>query len=856
VIKLNYLPDWPAIRSEIAPDDAMEERIRDLVARLTLEEKVGQMIQPELAELTPDDVYEYKIGSALNGAGIWPGGNRRASVADWIETVDTFWAAAEKAYQDRGFRIPFVWATDAVHGHNNVYGATIFPHNIGLGAAGDPDLVRRIGAATAREIAATGMGWTFAPTVTTPRDRRWGRYYEGYSEDPGIVHAYAREMVRGLQGDGPSLAGGGRVIATVKHWVADGGTAYGADRGAARCDEDIVRNIHATGFYSGIEAGAQSVMASFSSWESPLNYDHTPGRDVAYNYKVHGSRYLLTDVLKDRLGFDGIVLSDWDAHAEIAGCTIGDAGYAINAGIDVLMVAGRLAWQSVYRNAVRQVRAGEIPMSRIDDAVSRVLRVKMRAGLWDQPRPSERVAGKGTTVLGCPEHRALSREAVRKSLVLLKNARGALPIARTARVLVTGSGADDIQKQAGGWTLSWQGDDVRLDDLPGATTVAMAVRSVVGAQNTTVDPLLREADPADHDVAVVVIGEDSYAEMRGTIKPWRTLEYGALKQSYARDVEVIRALRRSGITVVTVLLTGRPLYVTEEINASDAFVVAWLPGPEGVGITDVLFAGSDGRPAHDFQGRLANSWPRRKDSMAVNRIPEHIPDYVVPVEETAPYGEHAPLFPCGYGLSLRDGSAAGELGLDLDRLPLHEEHDPTPPPPAEEPIEVLGHDGTAGDYVFRIGGHNTWSRVDISFEQPTKVRIVRVEPIRDPAGAAGLSLRFNGFPAFVYAQAASGEPRDLGGYSAGGRITIEMRVLQHPDRPMLLACHDDYPAQPGLDLTPRLAGVAPGEWTVLEIALSELEGIGSDLRHVDVPFMLYTEGTAHVEVGTVRWLNG
>ncbi|MFC9928721.1 glycoside hydrolase family 3 N-terminal domain-containing protein [Streptomyces sp. NPDC127190] len=844
--ELPYHADWPAVRSAIAPLPEQERRVEEILSQLTLEEKVGQMIQPELAELTAEDVRDFHIGSALNGAGIWPGGNRKASQADWIKTVDAFWEAAESGWEGRPFRIPFMWATDAVHGHNNVRGATVFPHNIGLGTARDPDLLRRIGAATAREIAATGMDWTFAPTVTTPRDRRWGRYYEGYAEDPEVVHGYASAMVRGLQGEPGELTADSRVVACVKHWVADGGTVYGADRGTAVCAEDLVRNIHAVGFFSGLAAGAQSVMVSFSSWDNPANYDHSPDTGPAYNHKIHGSRYLITDVLKGRMGFDGIVISDWDAHAEIAGCTVGDAGYAIGAGIDVLMVAGREAWQSVHRNACADVRAGRIPEERIDDAVRRVLRVKMRAGLWDKPRPRERSLAVRSDVLGCPEHRALAREAVRTSLVLLKHRAGVLPLARSARVLVTGSGADDIQKQAGGWTLTWQGNDVTLDDLPGATTVAGAVREVVGEANCTVDPGLSTADPARYDVALMVLGEDSYAEMRGTIKPWGTLSYAGLKRSYARDLEILRRLRAQGVTVVTVYLGGRALYLTEEINLSDAFVAAWLPGTEAGGITDVLFRAADGTPGYDFQGRLGCSWPRTPRSHAVNRIPPHIPGYRVPAEEQAPEGEHEPLFPYGHGLRLSDSSPTEPLPEDTYR-------DDTPAPPVTGPLAVPG--GADTGFVFRIGGHNTWSRPEISFDGPTDVLVVHSEPLADPDRPGALALRFKGYPAFVYAQYASGEPADLRGYAgAGGRVAFEARVFEAPSEEFFLACHDDYPAQPAVDISATLAELPRGEWATVSVPVESLRAIGSDLRHVDVPFMLYTDGTARLDVGRVRWL--
>lgn len=847
---LEPLTRWPRLTSAIPPDPAVERRVADILGQLTLEEKVGQMIQPELAELTPEDVREYGIGSALNGAGIWPGGKRHASVQDWVDAVDGFWAASEEHWRDRPVRVPFLWATDAVHGHNNVHGATVFPHNIGLGAAGDPDLVRRIGEATAREVAATGMDWIFAPTVTTPRDRRWGRYYEGYGEDPALVHAYGRAMVEGLQGDVAALRTDGKVLATLKHWIADGGTANGGDRGTAHCSEEVLRDIHAQGFLAGIAAGAQSVMVSFSSWSNPANYDHTPGRAEPYNDKVHGSRYLLTDVLKDALGFDGIVISDWDAHAEVAGCSAGDAGYAINAGLDVLMIAGREAWQSVHRTTVQYVRDGVIPLARVDDAVSRVLRVKMRAGLWDKPRPRDRALARAATpVVGCAEHRALSREAARKSLVLLKNTPGLLPLSRTARVLVTGSAADDLSKQCGGWTLTWQGDDVDRADLPDGSTLADAVRAVVGADRVTVDPALVHADPTEFDVAVVALGEDSYAEMRGTLKPWRSLAYADLKSSYARDVEVLRRLRTAGLPAVSVFFTGRPLYCTEEMNLSHAFVAAWLPGPYAEGITDVLFAAPDGSPAHDFRGRLPSSWPRTRDSAAVNRIPPHLPGYRVPAEETAPEDGYTPLFPVGHGLSLHDPAPdAGPLPPDVFRPS-------PPPPPADGPLRVLDAEGTP--YRLRVGGHNTWSREDVSLTGPTRCLVVHADPVpgpdTSPPGTA-LRLRFTGYPAFVYAESPTGTPADLRGHlETGAHVRFRARVLERPSTALYLACHDDYPAQPGVDLAPVLREAPEGEWTTVSVPLASLAAVGTDLRHVDVPFMLYTEGTALLEIADVGW---
>jgi beta-glucosidase len=851
---LPYHPAWPAIPSAIPRDEKAEEAIRRIVAQMTLSEKVGQMIQPELKEVTPEEAAEYKFGSALNGAGVFPGGNRHASAAEWVATTDAFWNAAERAYADRPFRIPFMWATDAVHGHNNVFGATLFPHNIGLGAAGDADLLRRIGRATAREIAATGMDWTFAPNVATPRDRRWGRYYEGYSEDPEIVAAYSAAMVEGLQGEGPAgeLSRDDRVIACLKHWVGDGGTAFGVDRGDCRSSEDVLRNVHAAGYFSGLAAGAQSVMASFSGWANPLNYDHSPDPEAPYNGKISGSRYLLTDVLKDMIGFDGIVLTDWDAHGEVPRCSLGDAGYCINAGVDMLMVAGRKSWQSIHALTQRQVRAGHIPIGRIDDAVTRILRVKMRAGLWDKPRPAERSLAGRADVLGCAEHRAIAREAVRKSLVLLKNEGGVLPLSPHGHFLVTGSGADEIRKQTGGWTVSWQGTDVGLPDLPGGSTIAMAVRDVVGKDRCILDPELRTLEHAHCDAAIVAIGEDSYAEMRGTLRPWRSLEYSRLKKSYVDDLRILRELRGLGIPVVTIFLGGRPLYVTEEINLSDAFVAAWLPGSDAAGIADLLFAGEDGRPAHDFAGRLSVSWPRTKHSAAINRTPRHMPAFAIPKEEQDPSGLHAPLFAYGHGLDY--GSSPAER--DVGPIPLDRDDRDEALAPAEAPFDVPSAPG--GPFRWRMTGDNMWSGEEASFEEPVDTPAVHTAPERHFRPGDALRVRFKGGMAgLVYARTADGVSLDLRAYAAAdGSIQCLVKLFAAPEAPLYLACHDDYPSQPGIDIAAALRAMPLEEWTLLSVRLRDLAELGSDLEHVDTPFMLYSEGRADLAVADVRWLPG
>jgi len=610
---LAYYSDWPVIDSAVPEDPEIETAVSDILAQMTLEEKVGQMIQPDLREVTPEEAAEYKLGSLLNGGGSWPDNNKQATAADWAALADRYWEALDSAYADRGFRIPFIWATDAVHGHNNVFAATVFPHNIGLGAANDPDLIFRIGEATAREVVTTGLDWTFAPTVAAPRDLRWGRVYEGYSEDPEIIFNYAGRMVDGLQGGPEGLKTDTHVLSNVKHWVGDGGTSRGVDRGENRYSEGYLINLHAMGYFSGLDAGAQVVMSSFNSWPDELNYDPTGSGE--YNGKVHGSQYLINDVLKGRMGFDGLVITDWNGHTEVNGCTAADCPQAVLAGNDIFMVTSRADWIPFYENVVRHVNEGTIPMARIDDAVTRILRVKMRANLWEKSKPSERSLAGQQANLGTDEHKTLAREAVRKSLVLLKNNDQVLPLSSSGRVYLAGSALDNLEKQTGGWTLTWQGTENTTEDFPGATTIKGAIVDYIGAENV-VENL---ADADEDTVAVVAIGEDAYAEFVGDIKDHQTLGFARLKTSYAADLDTIRSLKEEGMTVVTVFFSGRPLYVNEEINNSDAFVAAWLPGTEAGGIVDVLY-GIDGA---DFSGRLSYSWPNTQCDTTVNRVASH-----------------------------------------------------------------------------------------------------------------------------------------------------------------------------------------------------------------------------------------
>ena len=575
----------PAARNVVA-DEAF---IRRVVAGMTLEQKVGQMTQPNIWSVTPDDVRRYYLGSILNGGGAWPGKRKDASVADWLALSQRFTDASMST--DMPVKIPVIWGTDAVHGHNNVYGATLFPHNIGLGAAHDPALLTRIGHATARAVRATGITWVFAPAVAVAQNPRWGRSFESYSSDPALVRSYADAIIRGLQCD---LKGGDDVLATPKVWIGDGATFHGNEQGEIRASEAELIRIHAAGFYGALKGGAQTVMASYASWT-----------DTAANRpwgKMHGNRYLMTDVLKHRLGFDGFVVSDWNGIEQVPGCTKTHCPQAINAGIDLVMVPDD--WKAFIANTIADVRSGAIPLARIDDAVSRIVRAKLRSGLFDgSPAAGPHPAA---SAIADPASRAIAREAVRKTLVLLKNERRALPLSRSGRVLVVGAGADSMAAQTGGWSLTWQGSENSNADFPNGETILGAIRRTLGSGQVDYSPDGKGVNPSRYRAIVAVAAEKPYAESEGDIVFPATMRHSA---RYPADLAALNRVSGKGVPVVTVLLSGRPVSANDLINRSDAFIAAWLPGTEGQGIADLLFAGRNGRPVYDFSGKLSFDWP-------------------------------------------------------------------------------------------------------------------------------------------------------------------------------------------------------------------------------------------------------
>jgi beta-glucosidase len=584
------------------PTASVEDRVEDLLSRMTLEEKVGQMTQVSRNCLAEEDIRDRFIGSILSGGGESPRPNRPAS---WAEMVDGY---QEYALQTR-LGIPLIYGVDAVHGHNNVYGAVIFPHNIGLGAANNPELMERIGRVTAEEMVATGIYWNFGPTVAVPQDVRWGRTYEGYSEDPEIVSSLGAAYIRGQQNvDGErDLSAPTTVLATAKHFVGDGGTAWGTstvgqiDQGVTEVDEATLREVHLPPYIAAIDNGAMSVMASFSSWQDT---------------KMHASRYLLTDVLKEELGFEGFIVSDWQAINQLEGTYYEQVVTAINAGIDLAMLP--CSYDLFITALTGAVENGDVPAERIDDAVRRILTVKFQLGLFEQPFSNQALVDE----VGSGAHREVAREAVRQSLVLLRNEGDVLPLdPDEAQILVSGVGMHSIGMQCGGWTISWQGSG---GDITPGTTIIDAIESAVSSETEVIYSRFGRFEDIDGTVplGIAVVGEQPYAEFEGDDADLALTD---------NEIEMLARIREKVDTLVVIMIAGRPMIVSDYLGDWEGFVMAWLPGTEAQGIADVLFGD------YPFVGRLPYTWPRSAD-----QLPQGAMD------------QDEALFPLGYGITTEE----------------------------------------------------------------------------------------------------------------------------------------------------------------------------------------------------------
>jgi beta-glucosidase len=787
---------WPEIAFPRVLTEAGEARVQAILARMTVEQKVGQIIQADIASVTPEDVRRYRLGSVLNGGNSGPGGDDLAPAEKWLELADAFYdASMDVAVGEPA--IPIVWGTDAVHGHSNIIGATIFPHNVGLGATRDPELIERIGQVTAVEIRVTGQEWTFAPTVAVPQDYRWGRAYEGYSSDPSLVAAYVGSMIRGLQGlpsTSPILAGP-HVAASTKHYLADGGTTDGRDQGDAAISELELRLIHGAPYIPAIENGVATIMTSFSSWNG---------------VKLSAHRGLVTDVLKGRMNFDGMVITDWNAHGQVAGCSNASCPRAVDAGIDMFMAPD--SWRMFYDSTLAQVRDGTIAMDRLDDAVARVLRLKERLGLFEMGKPSQRALSGEYELLGAPDHRAVAREAVRKSMVLLKNT-GVLPLQPGGRILVAGDAANDIARQSGGWTLSWQGTGLENDLFPGATSlwsgIEQAATATGGSAQLSEDGTFTQRP----DAAIVIFGETPYAEFQGDIA---TLQ---LRPELRGPIATMRRLKEQGIPVVAVMITGRPLYVNEALNTADAFVAAWLPGSEGAGVADMLFAGADGEPAFEFQGLLPTAWPA-----------------------TARHGG-ATLFPFGYGMRYADGPAAWT--------------------PLPEDSGVTDDGGDSGVFFERGVPASSWSLTVSQADGTNALRVTTVPAealdgrVRIAATDHGVQEGARSFAVDAHAQGAAIElstfdPIDLSRETNGDMLLLTTVRRDAPiarTLSMAVSC-DSAPCGEAVPVR-EFGALALGEWQTVGVLLKCFRATGADMTRITAPFRIATDGAAEISIARV-----
>ena len=591
----------------IRPLSSFDAQAKALLGSMTLDEKIGQMTQAEQHQLVdPNDVATYFLGSVLSGGDSDPKTN---SLQDWTDLYDRLQTGAMKTR----LKIPLLYGIDAVHGNNNVLGATVFPHNIGLGATRNPALVEEASRVTAREVRATGIQWTFAPCVAVVRDERWGRHYEGFSEDPALVAELGLAATKGLQGD--DLADPERVLACSKHFAGDGGTTYGTgtvgvegqpgrthplDQGDTRLSEAELKRLHMQGYVTTIAQGVGSIMPSYNMWNGE---------------RASGSKRLLTEILKGEMKFEGFLISDYNAIDALPGDYRADIKQSINAGMDMVMVPQK--YREFYTTLKDLAQKGEVPMARIDDAVLRILRVKFAMGLFDKNR-SQLADRKLQAAFGSPGHREVARRAVRESLVLLKNEKGALPLAKTAkRIHVAGKAADDLGIQSGGWTITWQGT-AGNEGHPGGTTILAGLKGTAKGASVTYSADGNGA--AGADAVVVVVGEPPYAEFKG--------DRDDLSLS-KDDLAVLANAKKAGAPVVLIVISGRPLILGEALTQADAVVAAWLPGSEGQGVADVLLG--DHKPT----GKLPVSWPR---SMA--QVPINVGD-----------ATYDPLFPFGFGLT-------------------------------------------------------------------------------------------------------------------------------------------------------------------------------------------------------------
>ena len=768
-------------------DPEIEAQIDEILPKLTLEQKVGQVIQGDTGSLTPEDVKKYRLGSVLSGGNSAPGPLPYAETKAWLEMADKYYNASIDD-EDVEIAIPIIWGIDAVHGHANLKGSIIFPHNIGLGAMNNPDLIEKIASITAHELTVSGHDWTFAPTLAVPQDLRWGRNYEGFSENPDLVKSYGDRIVIGLQGEfgSENFMGDGRVISSAKHFLADGATENGVDQGDALINEKELSKVHAAGYYSSIPAGVQTVMASFSSWQ---------GR------KLHGDKELLTDVLKGKMGFNGFVVGDWNGHGQVPGCINTDCPQSLNAGLDMYMAPD--SWKGLYESTLQHVKDGTIAIERLDDAVRRILRVKLLSGIFQKGAPSTRANAGNENLLALPEHRDVARQAVRESLVLLKNNNQLLPIDPSKTILVVGDGASSISKASGGWTLSWQGTGHSNDKFPNGESILQGIEKIVDDAGGKLI-FSKDGDTSiKADVVIAVYGEDPYAEFQGDRENLAFIPNGF-------DTKKLSTYKENGIPIVSVFLSGRPMWANTEINNSDSFVAAWLPGSEGGGISDMLFKTD---PSFDFTGRLSFTWPA---SAVVSK------------------NNNQALFKIGYGLSY----------TSTDQIDFLSENS------GLENSEIA----STGEYFNKGDVVAPWDIWLISGELEKQIASF-------PSSVGGLiisktdhmaqedALRINWTKSDGdYFRISSVKPNDLTRQSNGAmKLAFNAKSFTGSDSTLQIGqCDDSFNCDKTLEIK------ISGEWKEYLIPLSNFEELGIDMSKIISSILIKAEAGVDIGLSNVR----
>jgi len=784
--------NWPTIEP-LPLDPKIEAQIDEILPKLTLEQKVGQVIQADNGSITPEEVKKYRLGSVLSGGNSAPGPLPYADAKAWLALADEFYHASMDTTGVE-VAIPYIWGIDAVHGHANLTGAIVFPHNVGLGAMRNPDLIEKIAQVTAHELTVSGHDWTFAPTLAVPQDLRWGRSYEGFSENPEIVKSYSDRIVIGLQGNfnDEDFMGEGRVISSAKHFLADGATEKGVDQGDALISESELREIHAAGYYGAIPAGVQTVMASFSSWQSR---------------KLHGDKDLLTDVLKGRMGFNGFVVGDWNGHGQVPDCTNTDCAPSLNAGLDMFMAPD--SWKGLYESTLQHVKNGTVPMSRLDDAVRRILRVKIASGIFTKGAPSTRKNAGDETLLGLPKNRAIARQAVRESMVLLKNNGGVLPLDAAKTIMVVGDGAASISKTCGGWTRSWQGTGHANDEFPNSESILAGIQEAAKDAGGKVIFSVDSSSNEKADAVIAVYGEDPYAEFQGDRENLDFVPNGF-------DVASLKKFQAKGIPVVSVFLSGRPLWSNHEINSSDAFVAAWLPGTEGGGVSDLLFQRD---PSYDFTGRLSFTWP---NTAVVSK------DSVEKVSNT--------LFALDYGLTYKSIETVDELS-EVSGL-------------ENATVASTGNFYEKGALVAPWGlwlKSGDLSKQIASF--PTSVGGLIVSKTDHQAQEDALRIKWTKSD-FDQIRISTATPSDMSRETNGGmELTFAAKSFNNSSATIKVSmgCDQDSACDKTLDIT-----IDKGNWKEYRISLSCFANLGIDMSEVSTAIMVTADDGVDIGLGHVR----